>query len=48
MRFDNCMHDGKRNTKVKLKEISLKAMSMQYHRDPDSVVLAIVDIKETK
>jgi gag-polyprotein putative aspartyl protease len=48
MRFDNCMHDGKRNAKVKLKEISLKAMFMQYHRDPDSVVLAMVNLEEIK
>src|SRR5450755_2407800 len=48
MRFDNCMHDGRRNIKVKLEEISLKVMSMQYYRDPDSVVLAMVDMEETK
>ena len=48
MRFDNCMHDGKRNAKVELEEISLKAMSMHYHKNPDSVVLAMVDMEKTK
>jgi hypothetical protein len=48
MRFDNCIHDGRRDAKVELEEISLKAMSMHYHRNPDSVVLAMVDLEETK
>ena len=42
------MHDEKRNVKVKLKEISLKAIFMQYYRDPDSVVLAMIDMKDIK
>ena len=42
------MHDGKRNPKIELKEISLKAMFMHYHKDPNSVVLAMVDLEETK
>ena len=48
MRFDNCMHDGRRNIKIELKEIELKAMFMYYHRDPNSVVLAIVNLEKTK
>jgi hypothetical protein len=44
MRFDNCMHDKRRNLKVEFKEISFKAMSMHYYRDPDSVILAMVDL----
>jgi hypothetical protein len=48
MRFDNCMHDGRKNAKVEFKEISLKAMFMQYYRDPDSVVLAMIDMKDIK
>jgi hypothetical protein len=48
MRFDNCMHDGKRDVKIEFEEISLKAIFMHYHRNPDSVVLAIVDLEEIK
>jgi hypothetical protein len=48
MQFDNCMHDGRRNPKIELEEISLKAMSMHYHKDPDSVVLAMVSLENTK
>ena len=44
MRFDNCIHNGRRNSKVELKEIFLKAIFMHYYRDPDSVVLAMVDL----
>ena len=44
MRFDNCMHDGRRNPKIEFEKISFKAMFMHYHRDPDSVVLAMVDL----
>ena len=44
MRFDNCMHDGRRNPKVEFEEISLKVMFMHYHRDPDSVILAMVNL----
>jgi hypothetical protein len=48
MRFDNCMHDKKKDTKVKLEEISLKAISMYYHRNPDSVVLIMVNLEGIK
>jgi hypothetical protein len=48
MRFDNCMHDGRKDVKVKLEEISLKAISMHYHRNPNSVVLAMVNLEEIK
>ena len=48
MRFDNCMHNGKKDAKIKLEEISLKAISIHYHRNPNSVVLAMVDLKEAK
>ena len=44
MRFDNCMHDGRKNPKVELEEISLKVIFMYYYRDPDSVILAIVNL----
>jgi hypothetical protein len=42
------MHDEKKNAKVELKEISLKAISMHYYKDPDSVILAIVDLDKIK
>jgi hypothetical protein len=42
------MHDGRKNAKVELEKISLKAISMHYHRNPDSVVLAMVDLEEIK
>src|SRR5450755_4999205 len=48
MRFDNCMHDERRDAKVELEEISLKAMFMHYHRNPDSVILAMVDMEDIK
>ena len=48
IQFDNCIHDGRRNPKIKLEEIFLKAMSMHYHKNPDSVILAMVDLEETK
>jgi hypothetical protein len=48
MRFDNCMHDGRRNSKVELKEISLKVMFIYYYRDPDSVILAMIDLDKKK
>ena len=48
MQFDDCMHDGRKNPEIELEEISLKAISMHYHKDPDSVVLAMVNLKETK
>ena len=48
MRFDNCMHDGRKNTKIELEKISLKAMSMQYHKNLDSVVLAMVNLEDIK
>jgi hypothetical protein len=48
MRFDNYIHDRKKDAKIKLEEISLKAISIYYHRNPDSIVLAMVDLKETK
>jgi hypothetical protein len=48
MRFDNCMHDGRRNPKIELKEISLKIIFMHYHRDPDSVVLVMVNLDKKK
>jgi hypothetical protein len=44
IRFDNCIHDGKRNPKIELEEISFKVIFMHYHRDPDSVILAMVDL----
>jgi hypothetical protein len=44
MRFDNCMHDGRKNPKIELEEIFLKVIFMYYHRDPDSVVLAMIDL----
>ena len=48
MRFDNCMHDKRRDAKIELEKILLKAMFMHYHRNPDSVVLAMVNLEEIK
>jgi hypothetical protein len=48
MRFDNCIHDRKKDVKVELEEISLKVIFMHYHRNPDLVVLAMVNLEKTK
>jgi hypothetical protein len=48
MRFDNCMHDGRRNLKIELENFFLKAIFMHYHRDPDSVILAMVNLDKKK
>jgi hypothetical protein len=48
MRFDNCMHNGRKNPKVEFEKISFKIIFMHYHRDPDSIVLAIIDLDKKK
>jgi hypothetical protein len=48
MRFDNYMHDGRKNPKIEFEKISLKAISMHYYRDPDSIILAMVDLDKKK
>jgi hypothetical protein len=46
MRFDNCMHNKQKNPKIELEEIFLKVIFMHYHRDPDSVILAMIDLNK--
>ena len=42
------MHDGRKDAKIELEEILLNVIFMHYYRNPDSVVLAIIDLEETK
>jgi hypothetical protein len=48
MRFDNYIYNGRKNPKVELKEIFLKVIFMYYYRDPDSVVLIMINLDKKK